>query len=289
MKGQDQKNLRLGLFAVLGVWLTGGIGFPLVDYLKVFTVAQLMVGRGLVTFGIPLFIADPQELRKTSGASFRAGIWLSLCAYLVFMGFRTWGVNPTVVVTTLCPVFNFLIAWKKGRQPTVTPLASLAVIVMGVVLALAPWEGSFVPDGFLWSLGGAVAGALFAEVLSGKPKEETDMQTSFALGVPMFVTGLILSANTGWVLILGSHRLLGLLLGFGLLVGFLNLWANAVSIRNLAPEIQTTLVQGETAAAILFAGIILGEPMTLLKWLGVSIALCGAWKLGRWLSRREAR
>lgn len=45
--------------------------------------------------------------------------------------------------------------------------------------------------------------------------------------------------------------------------------------------------QGETPAVILMSGLILGDKLNFLQWVGVAISLYGAWYLSRWLSNKK--
>lgn len=284
MDTTPKPNLLVGLIAVLGVWLTGGIGFPLVNYLAIFSIGQILVARGTMTAIVPFI-----QLRGQISASRNTAIaaaWLAVTAFTVFMGFRAWGINPTVVMTTTCPVFNFIFAWRTGRKVSTVPVLICALVIAGVTIALQPWQGTFVLSGFMWSLTGAIAGALFYEVL--KKSHDSPAAKCFWQGAMMVIAGALTSFSDSWGMIASNPRLLLTLGVFGLLVGYLNLLANTKAIQNMDPEIVGILVQGETAVAILFAGLLLGEGMTPSKWAGVALALGGAWLLGQWLKKGQA-
>jgi drug/metabolite transporter (DMT)-like permease len=78
-----------------------------------------------------------------------------------------------------------------------------------------------------------------------------------------------------------------LVLGFAFVGGFLYWIANLMAFENLPTTEASVLAQGETPAVILGASILLGEHLTLVQWVGVGIALYGAWYLSRWLAKQE--
>ncbi|MGB3921686.1 MAG: DMT family transporter [Minisyncoccia bacterium] len=281
---KKQNSVLLGLTGVLLVWLSSGIGFPLVSYLD-FGIGELLASRGLMTLLIPLIVLGGAMTLKTSAKSYKAALWLTVCAATVFWAFKIWSVSLTLVVYTTAPIFSFILAWRKGRRPELVPVLSLALILLGVFFVLKPWtETEFSLLGFVLALIGAFTSAKFAEAVD--ESGDSMLQKCFAMGVIMLMAGLI-GFEADWASIVTSPKALLVLLGFGALVGFVNLFANVVAIKNLTPTIYQTIVQGETPAAILFAGLILGEKLDTFQWWGVAVAIGGVIWLSQWLGRKD--
>jgi drug/metabolite transporter (DMT)-like permease len=96
----------------------------------------------------------------------------------------------------------------------------------------------------------------------------------------MGILGLVLSYDASWSAI-AEPKLILLVLGFAFVGGFLYWIANLVAFGNLATTEASILAQGETPAVILGASILLGEHLTLVQWVGVVVALYGAWYTSR--------
>jgi drug/metabolite transporter (DMT)-like permease len=112
------------------------------------------------------------------------------------------------------------------------------------------------------------------------------LQKCFYGSTGMGALGLVLSAGSSWSAI-AEPRLILVVLGFAFVGGFLYWIANLMAFENLPTTEASVLAQGETPAVILGASILLGEHLTLVQWVGVGIALYGAWYLSRWLAKQE--
>lgn len=90
-------------------------------------------------------------------------------------------------------------------------------------------------------------------------------------------------------LIIPDGKTAGLLIGFALVGGFLYFLSYIEAFAHLPIDAASVLAQGETPAVILMSGVIVGDKLNLLQWLGVAIALYGAWYLSRWLSKQASK
>jgi drug/metabolite transporter (DMT)-like permease len=104
----------------------------------------------------------------------------------------------------------------------------------------------------------------------------------------MGLLGLILSVHDSWAPI-WEPRIALLVFGFAFIGGFLYWTAYMFAFDNLSTTDASILVQGETPAVLLGAYVLLGERLTFVQWIGIGIALYGAWYLSRWLSKQAVR
>jgi drug/metabolite transporter (DMT)-like permease len=110
------------------------------------------------------------------------------------------------------------------------------------------------------------------------------LQKCFWACTGMGALGLILSVHASWAPIV-QPKLVIALVGFAFVGGFLYWLCNLIAFQNLPTVEASVLAQGETPAVIIGAGLLLHEHLGLLQWVGVGIALCGAWYLSRWLQK----
>ncbi len=280
----NKKNTSwYGLLGVLGIWVTDGFGFPLVNYFSQFSVPVLLVSRGVMTMLLPFFLR-PMPLRRPSWRTISSSFWLGMVAFTIFTAFRAWGVSLTMTVFSATVLANFFFAYLGNRRISAKPLIASCIIIAGVTVVLKPWgSDTFQFAGLIWSLLGVLSGALFYEEMkkSDDPPSIKLLWQGLALAGVGAVTGALPDLST----IVPNVNLLILLLGFGFFVGFLNLYSNVKAIEYLEPEIVSAFVPGGTVLAIIVSGFLLGEHLDFLQWAGVVIVLGSAWYVQRWLNR----
>lgn len=275
----DRKTL-LGLFGVLGIWLTAGLALPFVNVLNIFTPAQLMVFRGFLTAGMAL-IGLRGHIGRVDGYTRLIALILPFATLGLFEGIRHWGAGPTIIVITATPLVNLAVGAFLGRKVSPASIVGLVLVIGGVVLA--QWGGHFQWGGFLWTLFGTVMNGILYELFARA--KANPLQKCFYACVGMGILGLILSAGASWSAV-AEPRLALLVLGFAFIGGFLYWIANLVAFQNLPTTEASILAQGETPAVILGASLLLGESLTWVQWTGVVISLYGTWYLLRWLTKK---
>ncbi len=72
-------------------------------------------------------------------------------------------------------------------------------------------------------------------------------------------------------------------MGFAVIHGFLYWVSNLYAFEYLPKDVASVLAQGETPAVIVLATILLGETLTGIQWIGVIVALTGAWYVMHWI------
>jgi drug/metabolite transporter (DMT)-like permease len=273
----------LGLLGTLGIWLTAGLAVPFVNVLHTFTPEQLMVFRGFLTMLMALTF-----LRKVpwqvDGWTYAIAAATPFATLGLFEGTRAWGAGPTIIILTATPLVNFLFSLFLGRRISRASAIGLVLVLGGVVLAR--WGGHFQWTGFGWSMLATIANALLYECFD-RAKADS-LQKCFWGMLGMGTLGLVVSLynHSSWAAAT-NPKLLLLLLGFAFIGGFLYWKAYMVAFENLPMTEASVLAQGETPAVILGAYFLLGEPLTLIQWMGVIISLYGAWYLSRWLKKRD--
>lgn len=276
------RKTLLGLFGVLGIWLTAGLALPFVNVLKDFTPAQLMVFRGFLTAGMA-FIGLRGFVGYVDKYTHLIAIVLPFATLGLFEGIRHWGAGPTIIIITATPLVNLVIGAFSGRRISQASIIGLVLVLGGVVMAR--WGGHFEWEGFAWTVFGTVMNGVLYELFARA--KATPLQKCFWACMGMGTLGLVLSLNDYWMAIADPGNVL-LVIGFAFVGGLLYWLANLVAFENLPTTEASVLVQGETPAVIIGASLLLGEHITIIQWVGVCTALCGAWYLSRWLAKPMA-
>ena len=275
-----QKSTTLGLLGVLGIWITAGLALPFVNVLKVFTPEQLMVFRGFMTAGMA-FVGLKGKLTRVDRYTYLIAIVLPFATLGLFQGVRHWGAGPTIVIFTATPLVNLAIGAFLGRKVNRPAIIGLLLLLGGVVMAR--WGGHFQWAGFLWTIFGVMMGGILYELFSRA--KASSLQKCLWGSVGMGTLGLVLSIRASWEPIM-EPRMMLYVLGFAFVGGLLYWIANMIAFENLPTTEASVLAQGETPAVILGASLMLGEHLTWIQWIGVALALYGAYYLSSWLSKK---
>lgn len=283
-----RRKTLLGFVGILGIWLTAGLALPFVNVLKSLTPEQLMVARGVLTASLVLILVRGRVF-GVDRITFVLGLCFALACLGLYKGIRAWGASPTIVIITATPIVNFIVVWYQGKKVSRAAVLSLCFMMVGVTVALRPWGWGnyFRLEGLIWSLFGAIMNGAFYEALARAKAPR--LQRCFWQAIAVAVIGVLGSYRTSWSMVVSDYQLQLMLIGFALVGGFLYFLANIQAFDNLPTEAASVLAQGETPAVILMAGVLLNERLTVIQWLGVGIALYGAWYLSRWLSRQSVQ
>ncbi len=163
----------------------------------------------------------------------------------------------------------------RGQTVDLRVTGGLTVLLMGVLIALNPWQTSFDLRGFLWSTAATLLVGVGFEIL-GASKRIDPYYKSFWIAMLMVIIGATTTIIAGripfsaevWDIYTGVALVL-----YGCTSGFLYILAYVITFENLKTEVASTLAMGETPAVIVGAWLILGERMSLIQWAGVIIAL----------------
>ncbi len=269
---EKRKNVLVGILGVVGIWITAGIALPFVNKLSMFTPAQLMVFRGLLTATMAL-IGLRGHIGRVDKYTYLIALTLPFATLGLFEGIRHWGAGPTIIIITATPLVNLIIGTFLGRPVSGASIIGLVLVLGGVVVAR--WGGNFQWVGFAWTLFGTIMNGVLYELFARA--KATSLQKCFYACTGMGILGFVLSVSAGasWSAI-AEPKLLLLVLGFALVGGLLYWIANLLAFENLPTTEASVLAQGETPAVIIGANLLLGENLTLIQWVGVVVALVGA-------------
>lgn len=263
-----------GVIAALGISVTAAIALPLVNVFKTMQPSELMVVRGGVSAAI-IAVALLSRISRPSWQMLKFSVLFASATLALYGGIRAWGVSPTLVVLSTTPVVN--IAAKLWRKQTVSRrvYACLGGLIIGVVIALNPWQENFRLLGFVYSVAATILAGIGFEALAGA-KGVDPYNKSFWLAVVTAILGFLTTLVSGRIPFAteswnATHVFA--LIGFGVTGGFLYYLANIVAFEKLKTEVASTLAMAETPAVIVGAWLMLDERMTLAQWMGVAIAL----------------
>ncbi len=284
------RKTLLGLAGILGIWITAGLALPFVNVLTMFTPTQLMAFRGFLTATMA-FTLLRGRIGRLDTYTYLLAVTLPFATLGLFQGIRHWGAGPTVIIITATPIVNVLIGLRIGRRLSRASFVGLVLMLGGVVMAR--WGGHFNWAGFAWSVFGTIMNGILYEFFpralpvhlkdSWDEKIRKNLAKCFCASVGMGVVGFLGSFGESWSPIMNS-RVVFNILGFAFVGGFLYWLGNLLAFENLPTNEASVLAQGETPAVLLGAWVVLGEHLTFVQLLGVSIALYGAWYLSQWLA-----
>lgn len=271
------RKTLLGLFGVMGIWLTAGLALPFVNVLNMFTPTQLMVFRGFLT-ALMALVGLRGHIKRVDTYTYLIALVLPFATLGLFEGIRHWGAGPTIIIITATPLVNLLIGSFLNQKISPASIVGLVLVLAGVLMAR--WGGNFQWTGFLWTLFGTIMNGILYEFFVRS--KALPLQKCFYGSIGMGMLGLILSVGASWTAVIEPSTALSIL-GFAFVGGFLYWIANLLAFENLPTTDASVLAQGETPAVILGASILLGETLTSFQWFGVGVALCGACYISWWL------
>lgn len=263
-----------GIIAALSISVTAAIALPLVNVFKTLTTGELMVVRGGVS-AILIAAFFPRRITLATRNVFLFSFLFASANLCLYNGIRAWGANSTIVIITTTPIVNIIAKWWRGQVVDSRVTGSLTVLLVGVLIALNPWETPFDLHGALWSVAATLLIGIGFEIL-GASKKIDPYYKSFWIAMLMVMIGATATVMAGripfsaeaWDI---SHAVALVL--YGCTGGFLYILANVIAFEKLKTEVASTLAMGETPAVIVGAWLTLGERMSLIQWVGVILAL----------------
>lgn len=263
-----------GIIAAFGISVTAAIAVPLVNVFKTLTTGELMVVRGGVS-AILIACLFPRRITFATKNVFLFSFLFASANFCLYNGIRAWGANPTIVIITTTPIVNIVAKWWRGQAVDSRVTASLMTLLVGVLIALNPWQTAFDLSGALWSVTATLLVGVGFEIL-GASKKIDPYYKSFWIAALMVMIGVTTTVLAGripfsveaWDV---PHAIALVL--YGCTGGFLYILANVIAFEKLKTEVASTLAMGETPAVIIGAWLALGERMSPIQWVGVILAL----------------
>ncbi len=267
-----------GIVAAIGISMTAAVALPLVNVFKTLTPGELMVMRGGVSASLFALLFSGHISIPTKNVLMFSTLF-GLANFSLYQAIRVWGANPTIVILTMTPVVNIVAKWWRAQQVDLRVTGSLGLLLVGVFIALNPWQTDFVLAGFLLSVTATILIGIGFEIL-GVTKNLDPYAKSFWIAVLMIVIGaattLGLEERIPFSMEAWDAQHLAALLGYGVVGGFLYILANVIAFEKLKTEVASTLAMGETPAVIIGVWITLGEALTIVQWCGVLLAVAAA-------------
>lgn len=268
---------RKGVIAALMISVTAAIALPLVNVFDAMKIGELMIIRGGVS-AVLIAVILFSHLARPSWRVLVFSILFSVATLFLYIAIRAWSPGPSLVVITLTPVVNIVAKLLRGKVVHRRVYLAMIGLLIGVMIALNPWQANFDLIGFVMSLLAMLLAGLGMEVLAGE-KGVDPYNKSFWLAILTVCIGCLASVGDGQMPLLAlewtSSNTLALV-GFGVVGGFLYYLANIIAVEELETEVATTLAMAETPAVIISSWFMLGDKLSLVQWVGVSIALAAA-------------
>jgi len=243
-----------GIIAAIGISMTAAIALPLVNVFKTLTTGELMVVRGGVSV-ILIAALFPRRISLATRNVFLFSLLFASANFCLYNGIRAWGANPTIVILTATPLINILAKWWRGQMVDLRVTGSLAVLLVGVLIALNPWQTPFDLHGFLWSVTATLLVGVGFEIL-GASKNIDPYHKSFWIAMLMVIIGVVTTILAGRLPFVAEawdiSHVVALVL-YGCTGGFLYIIANVVAFEKLKTEVASTLAMAETPAVIIGA------------------------------------
>ena len=263
-----------GIIAAFGISVTAAIAVPLVNVFKTLTTGELMMVRGGVS-AILIAMLFPRRISLATRNVFLFSFLFASANFCLYNGIRAWGANPTIVIITTTPIVNILAKRWRGQVVDSRVTGSLLTLLVGVLIALNPWQTPFDLHGALWSVTATLLVGVGFEVL-GASKKIDPYYKSFWIAMLMVMIGVVTTLVAGRIpfSVEAWHvsQAIALML-YGCTGGFLYILANVIAFEKLKTEVASTLAMGETPAVIIGAWLALGERMSPIQWSGVILAL----------------
>jgi drug/metabolite transporter (DMT)-like permease len=254
--------------------LTAGVALPLIEIFSTMLPSELMVVRGAVTI-VLIGLLLRRHIGPPSGPIITFSIIFSLATLALYAGIRAWGPGPTLIILTTTPVVNIGAKLMRGERVDKRVYTCLAGLLIGVGIALNPWQATFNSEGLLLSLAATILSGVGYEVLAGQ-KCINPYNKGFWLAAVTVIIGSIATLASGQIPFAEESWSLPYalaLVGFGVTGGFAYYMANIVAFEKLPTEVASALAMAETPAVIVGSWLILDEAMTPIQWGGVAITL----------------
>lgn len=269
-------GVTIGILAAIGIAVSNAIALPLVKVFTLTTGELMMIRGGMST--ILLALLFPKRISMVTRNVFLFSALFASANFCLYQGIRAWDTNPVIVILTATPVVNIVAKRWRGEQVDARVIGSLTTLLLGVLIALNPWQTAFNLSGCLWSVTATLLVGVGFEIL-GTSKKIDPYHKSFWIAALMIIIGFMTTissehapfATTAW----NTYTIIALAL-YGVIGGFLYILANVIAFEKLKTEVASVLAMLETPAVIIGARIILGETQAPMQWMGVLIALGAA-------------
>jgi drug/metabolite transporter (DMT)-like permease len=266
-------NTVTGLIGIAGIWLTMAM-VPLIELLGL-SAPQATFLRGLsgvVVIGImSLFVRG--LVTRPDRHTLRIVVLFVLATVCLFQAVQAWGANFSALFLDMALFVPLYFMWRSGKSIGLVTLGTIALALLGTMLALQVFAGgSLSLFGLAFSLGALVCNGLFIQYAG--TATQSNWNKAFWMSVGLCVVAVPFIWN-GFLIpeIEQSFSFVGLLVLFSLATGVLNFYSAFTALKNLSPVAVGVMVLGVTPTIMLSSYLLLGTQMDWLQIIGVGITL----------------
>ena len=284
------QSAKIGLFAILLVWISSPLTVPIVKILKTdFSAEELLFVRSFFGLTLSLIIARSRVI-TTDWRLKLAGVIISFSSIAFYRAIQIWDINPVMMILTLIPVVNMVSAVITGRKISYIVIISFLILLCGIMMALNPWGQGINVKGLLLALTCVILGGIGYEIWGRVAKETTISEMCFWMALPLTLSTpvIILTSQLPYDIEKFSNiRSLWLLLLLGVINGIVYIYANIIPFNRVGKTntvVATVLLQGGTPCTMIGSYYFVHETLSPSQWSGVAIALIGAAILSGWLA-----
>lgn len=275
------QSRKIGMAAILMVWLTAAINIPLSkDLLAHISTEELLIVRSVACIAVALALTRGRAW-KSSPSVVVAGLAVGIGSITFYRALSLLGVDPVVCLMTFAPVVSLAFVFWEGKRPPFVTVFGILAVIGGTLWALEPWNNKLDPDGIKLAIVCIVTSAAGFELWGRAPDSATVSEKSFWLSAWV----LILAPIIMHFVTLESHpeayadsTVIKLLLE---VVGFVTVYLfcsivpySRVGKMNVVAA--TALSQAGGPFVIFGAFLILGDRWLLHQCLGAGLAIAGA-------------
>lgn len=290
-----RSRVGVGVVAAIATEVLYGASFVFTKgAIELVTPAALLAWRFLTALGVLGALAAVRLIRITlTRRTLVPLLVLALFQPLLYYATETFGVQRTTaseggIIIAIIPVSVLVASWLiLGRPPSRRQVVGILVTFAGVVATVVAGgvRAGFDPLGYLFLLGAVASYSLYA-VFAERDTETSGLDKTFAMvavGAVVF-TGwaLVEAAITGGLadLVTAPVRhpeLLGAIgyLAVGSSIGAF--FCQAVAIAHLGSNRYSTFIGLSTLTALVAAGLVLGERLAPLQFVGGAVILLGVY------------
>lgn len=277
------RSQKIGFVAIVSLWITAFFVVPLQKILCgqfQFPPEQILIVRSLACVAVALVISRGRAWRSSRRVVI-AGFLMAASSVGFFRAIAVWDINPVMVMLTLIPVGNMLIAVMEGRKIAKTTSFGLALIAAGTACALEPWNRSVNVEGFLWAISCVILSAFGFDQWGKSSEKSTVSETCFWMSfwnvVLAYLTMKILRLEFEAARMLEPEALKPLVIFTSTVTIYI--FCSIVPFNRVGKMNTVTasiLLQVATPVVILGAYFFVGETLLPRQWVGVGCALAGA-------------
>jgi drug/metabolite transporter (DMT)-like permease len=246
--------------------------------LSVVTLSQFIFG---IVFLWIIFLFSPKTKLpfKKIMMMFIAGVPMALTGLFYYHALQTLEASLAIIFLFQFVWIGSLLEWVlEGKRPSRLKLLSIAILLFGSLLAAGMFTHggtSFTWNGAFWGFLSSITFSLFVYLSGtvGVSLPPIQRSTLFATGSLILVLFVFPPSTLLHATLSADILFFGFMLGlFGVALPPLLF---AIGMPHIGSGLGTILTSAELPVAVLMSFIVLGEAVTLVQWVGVTIILAG--------------